>query len=172
MDGLKTGANYTLTVYTANGHLRSQPVAGSKFTLPLPPKDPKITYFNKSHITLKWTAPTNALQTAQYDVHVRTDFWGHSWNRQVGSNNSFTFDGLKAGTKYDFEVRTKAGGLISEPVGISQQTERREISLSMLCSSERALLCDSDGMREVMFLRLSTFFSNRLNDSVFWELKY
>ncbi|XP_071400376.1 receptor-type tyrosine-protein phosphatase H-like [Centroberyx affinis] len=173
LSDLKTGAEYTLTVYTAKGHLRSQPVVGSTFTMPSQPTMLIITSFNKSHMTLEWTPPRNVLQTAQYVICVRTNFWGHSWNQTVNSSNNFTFDDLKAGTKYDFEVRTKAGELRSDPATVSQHTEaeKREISLSMLCSSQSALHCDTNATRKDVLKQLHEYFNEHLKDFVFWELK-
>ncbi|XP_030608824.1 fibronectin-like [Archocentrus centrarchus] len=167
---LKNAANYTVEVRTVSGNLISSSVSASIFTLPSPPTDAKATQFTKDSITFLWNAPANSL-TPTYYVTLNSSFWGQRWS-SLTSEKNYTFNGLKSGTYYSFEVRAVADGRQSDPANTLKCTEpdKREISLSMLCTSSSPLLCDDANTRDAVFEQLKEFFE-KLNDSIFWELK-
>ncbi|XP_029932406.1 receptor-type tyrosine-protein phosphatase eta [Myripristis murdjan] len=170
INGLKAAANYTVAVYTVSGDLRSPKTVMSNFTLPVKPGEPSIRSWNASRISLEWPASENT-EAARYLVSVRASFWGDHWDETV-NKTSITFDNLRSGTKYDFEVRTLAGDLKSDPVSISKQTDPEEgrIVLSMLCSSVEPLLCDHQTTRDHMFEKLHDHFKGLMSTQVFWNL--
>lgn len=51
-----------------------------------------------------------------YLVNASSSFWGHNSSYYVKDETSYTFSGLKSGTKYLFEVQTVAGPILSEPI--------------------------------------------------------
>ncbi|XP_034757264.1 receptor-type tyrosine-protein phosphatase eta [Etheostoma cragini] len=170
-DGLKTAANYTLIVYAFSGHRTSPSVRNSCFTKPMPPTNATALSSNKNQITFQWKPPENITTRANYSLRISSHFWGV--NRSETTNNtSYTFGDLKSGTRYDFEVRTVADREPSNPACVSHWTEaeKREISLSMLCSSTEPLLCDQNTTREDVFNQLYARFNTLLGDNVFWEL--
>lgn len=171
-NGLKTAANYTVLVYTFSGHIKGPPVESSTFTKPLPPTKVEVLETKKNQITFGWKAPDNA-ETVTYDVKINSSFWGHSWSERLVNKTSHTFGGLKSGTRYDFEVKTVADEECSTPATMSHftETEKREITLSMLCSSASSLLCDQSTTRESVFNELQAHFNELLGNRIDWELK-
>ncbi|XP_070786324.1 fibronectin [Enoplosus armatus] len=170
-NGLKTAANYTVTVYSVSGHIRGPPVGGSKFTLPMPPTDVTVFSHDKK-VTIKWNAPVSTV-TVGYSVKISSSFWGHSWIDILDDITNHTYNGLNSGTKYDFEVRTLADKLSSDPANASHTTDanKKEISLSMLCSSREPLLCDNTNTRESVFNQLQAHFMEHLRDTIVWKLE-
>ncbi|KAA8579124.1 hypothetical protein FQN60_007244 [Etheostoma spectabile] len=139
---------------------------------PKPPTNASAISSNKNQITFQWKPPENITTTANYSLRISSQFWGD--NRSATTNNtSYTFGNLKSGTRYHFEVQTVADREPSEPAQVSHCTdaEKREISLSMLCSSTEPLLCDKNTTREEVFNQLNARFNKLLGDNVFWELK-
>ncbi|XP_018526952.1 receptor-type tyrosine-protein phosphatase beta isoform X2 [Lates calcarifer] len=171
-DGLKTAANYTVIVYSVSGHLYGPPVESSKFTLPLPPTNARVASSTKTQLTFKWTAPEN-IQTAKYSVKLESKFWKHNLSFEVDNVTNYTFRNLTSGTKYNFEVKTVTDDQTSEAAMTSCNTEpdKREISLSMLCSSSEPLLCVNNNIKEGVFQELRTRFIKLFNDTVFWKLE-
>ncbi|GLD70871.1 receptor-type tyrosine-protein phosphatase eta [Lates japonicus] len=171
-DKLKTAANYTVIVYSVSGHLYGPPVECSKFTLPLPPTNAKVDSSTKTQLSFKWTAPEN-IQTAKYSVKLESKFWNHNLSFEVDNITNYTFRNLISGTRYNFEVRTVTEDQISDAENISHCTEpdKREISLSMLCSSSEPLHCANDNIKESVFQQLKRRFADLFKDQVFWELK-
>ncbi|XP_031154302.1 receptor-type tyrosine-protein phosphatase eta-like [Sander lucioperca] len=171
-DGLKTAANYTVIVYTFSGYLNSLPVNSSCFTKPLPPTNARTQIYDKHQITIQWNPPDNIAPRAMYSLKISSGFWGYSMSYTT-TTTSYQFGDLKSGTKYNFEVQTMAGNETSGAVVVSQCTaaEKREISLSMLCSSAVPLLCDNTTTRKHVFEKLNARFNMLLRDSVFWTLE-
>ncbi|XP_073330810.1 receptor-type tyrosine-protein phosphatase eta [Pagrus major] len=173
--GLKNAANYTVIVRIAKDKLEGPPVEKSTFTLPGPPTDAKVISTNKTQITFEWVAPINASKV-MYAVRLSSSFWSHSFSANV-TKTQHTFHGLRSGTRYEFEVRTVVGQLSSSPEKLNHCTvaEKREISLSMLCSSAEVLLCDKNTTRESVFRQLRAHFENKLGSvgsgDVFWSLE-
>ncbi|XP_044039675.1 receptor-type tyrosine-protein phosphatase eta-like isoform X3 [Siniperca chuatsi] len=168
-DSLKSAANYTVIVYKVSGHLKGPPVESSNFTLPLPPTLGKVTS-SGNQIMIEWNPPVNT-STVNYSVKISSSFWGHNLSDTV-NNTNHTFSGLKSGTKYYYEVRTLAGVWSSTPLAGNQCTDavKRDISLSMLCSSAEPLLCDHNSTKESVFVQLHAYFNKLLGDNIFWEL--
>ncbi|XP_049922853.1 receptor-type tyrosine-protein phosphatase eta-like [Epinephelus moara] len=172
-DGLMNAANYTVIVYAISGHIKSSPVADSTFTKPSPPTDLIVINTSKNQITFQWKAPVN-ISKATYSVKINSSFWKYSKVETLYNKTSYTSEGLISGTKYDFEVRTiTTPEESSDPVTVSNCTEpdKREIGLSMLCSSAEILLCDTTTTRKSVFEQLKAHFNNQLGDNIFWELE-
>ncbi|XP_071315259.1 receptor-type tyrosine-protein phosphatase eta-like [Trachinotus anak] len=170
--GLKTAAEYIVKVYSVIGHLVSSPVEGSKFTKPRQPTHVSVSNFNETQITFQWKAPPNIVN-AKYLVNLNSKFWGQSLTGNVDNKTSYTFDNLKSGTIYDFQVRTMADQDLSPPLCMSHQTEPqlREIGLSMLCSSSEPLHCANENTRKLIFEQLQEHFNRTLEGGVFWKLE-
>lgn len=171
-DGLKAAANYTVIVVTFSGHVKGAPVERSNFTRLLPPTDAKRISSEKHQITFQWTAPKNAAKVS-YAVRIHASFWGHDYSAVVDNQTSYTFGNLMSGTKYTFEVRSEAYGQSSAPAVASHSTdaEKREVSLSMLCSSAESLFCDNGTTRETVFTQLKEHFKELFGDNIFWKLE-
>ncbi|XP_074480708.1 receptor-type tyrosine-protein phosphatase H [Sebastes fasciatus] len=171
-DKLKFAANYTVIVYTVSGHIKSLAVERSKFTGVVPPTNAAVISSNKKNITFQWKAPDNIV-TARYSVRINSSFWDHNQSDTVEDKTTYTFVGLESGTRYDFEVRLVADGKSSTPATVSVFTvaEKREITLSMLCSSDESLLCDKYTTRDDVYNQLHEHFYELLGDNVFWKLE-
>ncbi|KAM6894219.1 tenascin-R [Lycodopsis pacificus] len=171
-DGLKAAANYTVIVVTFSGHVKGAPVECSNFTRLVPPTDAKRISSDKHQITFQWTAPENGAKVS-YAVRIHASFWGHDNSAVVDNQTSYTFDKLTSGTKYTFEVRSKAYGQCSAPAVVSHCTdaEKREVSLSMLCSSAKSLFCDNGTTRATVFTQLEEHFQDLFGDNIFWKLE-
>lgn len=90
-------------------------------SVPLPPTDTTVTSFDKEHITFQWKPPANSA-AVMYSVKISSSFWGHSLSDTVDNKTSYTFGGLKSGTRYKFEVRTVVDGKSSAPANVSHST--------------------------------------------------
>ncbi|XP_056225399.1 receptor-type tyrosine-protein phosphatase H [Seriola aureovittata] len=167
---LKNAANYTVVVYSIMHHLRGPLVQDYIFTKPSPPTDANATS-NKTHITFQWKAPVNTGK-AKYLVQLISNFWGQNRTDTVDNDTSYTFDNLKSGSKYELQVQTVAGEERSNPLNTScfTEPELREISLSMLCSSSKLLLCDKGEAKDKVFDELEKRLKEKLGDNVLWSL--
>ncbi|XP_047444839.1 receptor-type tyrosine-protein phosphatase H [Mugil cephalus] len=170
---LKIAANYTVLVYAVSGDLLSQSVGASNFTLPRPPTNAVATDRNHSSITFTWKAPENASPNITYLVTLNSIFWNYTHKDSVYGSTRYVFSNLISGTTYDFEVRTEAGNVMSNPAKARNETARDErlLSLSMLCTSETPLLCSNSTTWESIRKQLEDHFFKELGRSVFWELK-
>nr|XP_020484803.1 receptor-type tyrosine-protein phosphatase eta-like [Labrus bergylta] len=170
-ENLKSTATYVVIVSAVSGHLSSAPVMGSVSTTPARPQNLTVTKSYKNKITFQWKAPDNTA-SVKYIVKISSSFWKHSFSNMTQDQTSYTFDGLKSGTRYKIEVQTVAGQKSSPPVTVSHFTvaETREISLSMMCSSAESLLCNQTNVRERVLDQLEAHFKKELGDDVFWEL--
>ncbi|KAM9406752.1 receptor-type tyrosine-protein phosphatase eta isoform 1-T4 [Salvelinus alpinus] len=179
---LKAGAEYTVTVTTLNGYLKSDPVRESNFTLPLPPQSAKIDFFNKSHVTLSWKAPVASQGVeVKYLVKYLTEFWNDMQTKETNATN-YTFHELHAGTNYTFEVRVKAGTQESQPIQTSQNTTAtvRVQTMTMACSSSEPSICEHSGTQRKVLQNLKSHFRKSFSkmendiwvDKVFWELEW
>ncbi|XP_031648006.1 receptor-type tyrosine-protein phosphatase eta-like [Oncorhynchus kisutch] len=176
--GLKAGAEYTVTVTTLNGYLKSQPSSTTVFTFPVHPEPAKIDSFSESHVTLSWGAP-KASQGVEltYLVKYTTEFWNLTKNVIVKNATTYIFHGLHAGTNYDFEVRVKAGTQESSPVTVSQMTiaKKRVLTITMKCSSIVPLHCEDIRTQTEVLSKLQEHFRKEFYkkiDIVFWELDW
>uniref|UniRef100_A0A3Q1F1Y8 Receptor-type tyrosine-protein phosphatase eta-like n=1 Tax=Acanthochromis polyacanthus TaxID=80966 RepID=A0A3Q1F1Y8_9TELE len=171
-DELKTAANYTVDVHAVSGHLQGPSMKVSKFTLPSPPTNANATFVNKSAITFTWTPPKN-IAKATYLVELNSTFYSQSWSDKIIDETSYTFSNLTSGTKYCFEVLVLGGEQESSPASrcTVTETEERQISLSMLCSSAETLLCDNSTTRTRVFKQLKDHFSELLKDDIVWTLE-
>lgn len=167
---LKVAANYTVKIHTVNGHLFSTVVVDSCFTKPVKPGPIQFQDSNRSHIALEWEPPRDTGAT-RYLVKYHAAFWGHRGNLEV-NDTGVTVGGLHAGTKYVFEVQTLAGILFSEATRGTRFTDadKRRVTLSMLCSSDESLFCDSDATRKKVHRKLKEHFSTSPLKDVFLEL--
>ncbi|KAJ4948414.1 hypothetical protein JOQ06_019948 [Pogonophryne albipinna] len=170
--GLKTAAEYNVTVYAFNGHLNGEPLTRSIFTMPSPPTKAKSTYQDKSSITFEWDPPAKVGRVT-YAVGIISSFWGHNVSERIENKTTHTFTGLKSGTKYDFRVQTVADKELSTAATVSHCTDadKREISLSMMCSSAEPLLCDGKATRDSVFKQLLKHFNEVLGGNIFWTLE-
>ncbi|XP_060886668.1 receptor-type tyrosine-protein phosphatase eta [Labrus mixtus] len=168
---LKSTATYIVIVSAVSGHLSSLPVMRSVSTTPAAPKDLTVTKSYKNKITFQWKSPNNTA-SVMYNVKISSSFWKHSISKMIKDQTNYTFNDLNSGTRYEIEVQTCAGGKSSNPVTVSHFTEAetREISLSMMCSSAEALLCEKNYTRERVLEQLEAHFEKELGDGVFWEL--
>ncbi|XP_023838189.1 receptor-type tyrosine-protein phosphatase eta-like [Salvelinus sp. IW2-2015] len=176
--GLKAGAEYTVTVTTLNGYLKSQPRNRRVFTLPVPPEPAKIDNFTESNITLSWGAP-KASQGVEltYLVKYTTQFWNLTKTETVKNATTYIFHGLHAGTNYDFEVRVKAGTQESSPVTVSWMTtpNKRVLTITMKCSSSKPLSCEDNHTQSEVLSKLREHFRKEFYKKiniVFWELDW
>uniref|UniRef100_A0A4W5QKK7 Uncharacterized protein n=1 Tax=Hucho hucho TaxID=62062 RepID=A0A4W5QKK7_9TELE len=176
--GLKAGVEYTVTVTTLNGYLKSEPRNRTAFTLPVPPEPVKIDSFSENHVTLSWGAP-KASQGVEvtYLVKYTTEFWIVTKNKTVKNATTYTFNGLHAGTNYDFEVRVKAGTQESSPVTVSQMTiaKKRVQTITMKCSSSKPLYCEDIHTQTEVMSKLNEHFRKEFykkTDIVFWRLDW
>ncbi|XP_035530827.1 receptor-type tyrosine-protein phosphatase eta [Morone saxatilis] len=169
---LKTGGNYKVIVSAVSGTFQGPPEESSKFTLPLPPTDAKVTFRHKDNLTLEWKPPANSASVS-YTVSINSSFWGYTMSGNVFNTTSYVFTGLKSGTKYYLEVKTVVGELLSSAANASATTvtEPREIHLSMMCSSAQSLLCDKASTRKNVFEELKAHFKSLLSDSIIWTLE-
>ncbi|XP_056156170.1 fibronectin [Lampris incognitus] len=172
-NNLNPATKYTVTVYTVFKELFSEPEVTSNFTQPVRPSQAEITSSNKSHITLKWTPPDN-VGNVTYLVSYHSNFWNNSEHPFSTNENNITIGSLHAGTKYVFEVRTVVEHLQSNPTNISgsTQADKRELTLSMLCSSTENKRCDANSTMTDALKELKNYFENLLGDNVFWELQW
>ncbi|KAK5875870.1 hypothetical protein CesoFtcFv8_026905 [Champsocephalus esox] len=170
--GLKTAAEYNVTVYAFNGNLNGEPLTRSIFTMPSPPTNAKSTYQDKSSITFEWDPPAKVGRVT-YAVGIISSFWGHAVSERIENKTTHTFTGLKSGTKYDFHVQTVADKELSTAANVSHCTDadKREISLSMMCSSAEPLLCDGKATRDSVFEQLRKHFNEVLGGNIFWTLE-
>ncbi|KAI4808136.1 hypothetical protein KUCAC02_000204 [Chaenocephalus aceratus] len=161
--GLKTAAEYDVTVYAFNERLNGEPLTRSIFTMPSPPTNAKSTYQDKSSITFEWDPPAKVGRVT-YAVGIISSFWGHAVSERIENKTTHTFTGLKSGTKYDFQVQTVADKELSTAATVSHCTDadKREISLSMMCSSAEPLLCDGKATRDSVFEQLRKHFNEGL----------
>ncbi|XP_069025884.1 receptor-type tyrosine-protein phosphatase eta [Embiotoca jacksoni] len=168
---LKTSSKYTVVVHVVSGHLVSPPMTLSEFTLPSEPTNVKGEG-NQNSITFTWTAPDN-IEKATYIVNISSNFWGQSWSDTVRDRTTHTFNDLKSGSSYRFQVSTVAGGLTSVPGSVTVRTEPDpiEVGLSMMCSSSRSLLCDNSTTRQTVFEQLEEHFRDLLKEEIKWELQ-
>ncbi|XP_034532726.1 fibronectin [Notolabrus celidotus] len=169
-EGLKAATKYKVIVWAVSGNLRSPPMEGFESTNPLPPTNLTVTHADKTKITFQWKAPVNT-SSVLYSVKISSSFWGHSFNKTINQTN-YTFEGLKSGTKYQFEVQTVAGRKSSNSVTLSHFTEAdiREISVSMLCSSTEPLLCGKEDTKKSVLSQLQAHLGRELGNDVFWSL--
>lgn len=111
--------------------------------MPSKPTNASVLSKNSSQITFQWTPPIN-IATGNYSVKLSSSFWNETWWEFVNTT-SHTFTGLKSGTKYQFEVRTWAGGLKSEPVSIPQSTGENLtlmiVNALLVCKSYITITC-------------------------------
>ncbi|KAG7243407.1 hypothetical protein INR49_011864 [Caranx melampygus] len=167
---LKTAAKYKVKVYSVMGNIRGAPVEDFMFTRPEPPIDARIITeeTNKTHITFGWTPPKN-IENATYQVSISSTFWRHHWSYRVEDKTSFIFNESKSGTKYLFEVQTVAGQNMSLPKNTTYVTEanKKEISLSMLCSSSEPLHCSETSVLSELRHRLEKAWV----DGITWSLE-
>ncbi|XP_010769395.1 fibronectin-like [Notothenia coriiceps] len=170
--GLKTAAQYQVIVYASNGHLEGEPSTKSIFTMPSPPTNAKSTYQDKSSITFEWDPPAKVGRVT-YAVGIISSFWGHTVSERIENKTTHKFTGLKSGTKYDFQVQTVAAEHLSAAATVSKYTvaDKREISLSMMCSSAEPLLCDENTSRVSVFEQLKKHFNEVLGENIFWKLE-
>ncbi|XP_028284948.1 fibronectin isoform X2 [Parambassis ranga] len=169
--GLKTAAYYTVIVTAVSGGIKGFPVESSKFTTPLQPRSAKAINTTKNTITFEWEPPKNAGSTT-YFVTISSSFWNIARNTTV-TGTIYKFESLKSGSNYTFEVSTWAGDLRSNPTTVSAYTEpdEREVTLSVLCSSSTALLCDSRTTRENLFKQWRAHFQTKLGGDVSWKFQ-
>ncbi|KAF3697924.1 Fibronectin [Channa argus] len=167
---LKTAANYTVKVYAISGNFQSPPVNSSKFTLPSPPTNAMVSYWNQKEIQIEWTPPVN-IATATYLININSSFWGQRWSTKVTNQTSYKFSNLNSGTNYQFEVITLAGELKSKAATVTQYTVQNkiQISLSMMCSSEILLYCSNSTTSKQIYEKLNSTFTEMLG-GVFWKL--
>ncbi|XP_069578990.1 receptor-type tyrosine-protein phosphatase H-like [Brachyistius frenatus] len=168
---LKTSSKYTVVVFVVSGHLVSPQMTLTEFTLPSEPTNVKGEG-NQNSITFTWTAPDN-IEKATYVVNISSDFWGQSWSDTVRDRTTHTFNDLKSGSSYRFQVSTVAGGLTSVPGSVTVRTEPDpiEVGLSMMCSSPQSLLCDNSTTKQRVFEQLEEHFRQLLKEEIKWELK-
>ncbi|XP_075968570.1 receptor-type tyrosine-protein phosphatase eta [Anarhichas minor] len=171
-DKLEAAANYTVIVSTFHRHVKGAEVQSSNFTRLLPPTNAKRISSNKRQITFQWTAAENRANV-NYSVRIHSSFWGYDNSAVVNNTTSYTFDNLMSGTNYTFEVRSEAHGQTSIPAFVSHLTdaEKREVSLSMLCSSTESLFCEKDTTRDTVFEQLREHLKELLGDKIFWKLE-
>ncbi|XP_051738883.1 receptor-type tyrosine-protein phosphatase eta isoform X2 [Ctenopharyngodon idella] len=171
--GLMAAVNYTVTVVTLNGDLKSKPATNSKYTVPVSPSWVNAIS-DKTNITVTWGAPEDSKDALiEYFVQCRTDFWKEVFHNTT-TNTSISFTHLKPGTKYDFNVSVVAGNLTSLPVNTSTKTEpeKRTLILTMLCSSETPLQCEKNETQTDLLDELNKTFNNGFHDLVHWKLKW
>lgn len=96
----------------------------SLLLVPSPPSNPSVVSNTSSQITFQWIAPQN-IATAEYSVRLNSSFWTQTWSAVVNNKTSYMFNNLTSGTKYQFEVRTKAGDLLSDPVSLTAYTGKQ-----------------------------------------------
>ncbi|XP_029310934.1 receptor-type tyrosine-protein phosphatase eta isoform X2 [Cottoperca gobio] len=171
-DNLKTAANYTVIVFPFIAHVKGSSVARYRFTKPSPPTDVRVVYSNKNQITVQWSAPQN-IATASYAVSINSSFWSYTLLSHVHNITSYTVRHLHSGTKYDFRVQTMADQELSAPATHSHftESEKREIGLSMMCSSAKPLFCDSKVTREYVLNQLRAHLYKVLGDNIVWKLE-
>ncbi|XP_072232623.1 uncharacterized protein [Leuresthes tenuis] len=104
---------------------------------------------------------------------MSSSFWDESHSEEVSGETYVKFDGLKSGSKYQFQVQTVAGKRKSEPRIHSESTDpdKMEISLSMICSTMEADACDPKYAADYVNGQLEKLFNDLLKGEVFWELK-
>ncbi|XP_034425247.1 receptor-type tyrosine-protein phosphatase H-like [Hippoglossus hippoglossus] len=118
---LKAGAKYTVIVRSVSGHLQSQPLEKSKFTLPRPSTGATVISTGRDRLTFQWTAPDN-IGTPTYLVTLTSIFWDQHWSFNLVNISTHTFQNLTSGTRYTFQVRTVTDEAQSSPVTISHLT--------------------------------------------------
>ncbi|XP_056306689.1 receptor-type tyrosine-protein phosphatase eta [Danio aesculapii] len=170
--GLMAAVRYSITIITFNGKLQSDPAVVSDYTRPTSARSPKATV-NKRNITVSWEPPSDSKDARiNYTVTYHTSFWGEYYTSNT-SDTQLTFDNLRSGTTYDFNIAVVAGILTSNPVSTSAQTEpvKKVLSLVMLCSSVHALECATDETLHELYNKLSYQTAGKL-DGVYWKLKW
>ncbi|XP_054457075.1 receptor-type tyrosine-protein phosphatase eta-like [Anoplopoma fimbria] len=169
---LKAAANYTVIVSTFSGHLEGPQDSSSSFTKLVPPSNASVISSDKNQISFQWTPPDNTAKV-HYRVQLSASFWGYNQSKVLHDETKHTFVNLKSGTKYDFEVRTLLNEDLSDAAVVSHctESEKREISLSMMCSSATSLLCDETTTRDDVFEQLKNHFGELLGDSIVWKLE-
>lgn len=169
---LSSAANYTVTVFSVIAQNRSSGFSKSIFTQPNPPQNVQLSGKNKTHLTFTWSPPRNTVRV-HYLVNLMSRFWGQNFSKTLDDRTMYTFENLTSGTKYTFQVQTKAGKQLSEPANLTAATDpvKRQITLSMVCSSHIPLHCDKNDTRNSTFQKLKFEFQEFLGDNIFWNLE-
>ncbi|XP_061089550.1 receptor-type tyrosine-protein phosphatase eta-like [Conger conger] len=169
---LKSGVPYNVTVYTelTNKSLLSEGVSKCIFTLPLAPERIYVTSYNMTSISLKWDVPKELQDSmVNYEVKFTADFWKHTERMNVTERN-VTFNALKPGTKYTFEVKTLAGVLESESIPTFAFTvpNNKTLILMIQCSSVKQEDCEN---KTKILEDLKNIVRKKLQDQVTWNLE-
>ncbi|XP_024144316.2 receptor-type tyrosine-protein phosphatase H [Oryzias melastigma] len=168
---LKSATNYTVYVYAVSGTHTGVNVSTSEFTLPASPQNLRSPFNSTDKITLEWDAP-DGITEAIYIINF-TSIWSQSSKVEVKDITSHNFTNLKSGTRYFFQVYSRAGEFTSLPTSYNVSTVpvKTDLSLSMLCSSAQSLLCADDNQKKGVFIKLQEHFNKKLGNAVFWELE-
>ncbi|KAJ0006603.1 hypothetical protein NQD34_013876, partial [Periophthalmus magnuspinnatus] len=173
-ENLNGAANYTVKVSSVSGGTPSEEVSASIFTLPVPPRDPKLAEHNRTHLTFTWLPPPRT-ERVGYVVKLNSSFWGFHEEVVLDNETTHTFGGLKSGTNFTFEVQTTAGNVShrSEVRSIRASTDPvlKELTLATVCSSSQDMLCNANETRQSAFEELLSHFKSLLGDHVVWSLK-
>ncbi|XP_048030526.1 mucin-3A-like [Megalobrama amblycephala] len=171
---LKAGVEYTVTVITLNGDLRSHDSTKSAYTKPTKPGPAKAITHDKTSITVSWEEPAESTgANISYKVDYHAPFWGDRDNTTI-KKRVYTFSNLKSGTRYNFDVRVLAGNDESPAVSTYADTEpeKKTLTLTMLCSSQTALQCEKNETQTELLKQLNGIFKGKLQENVYWRLKW
>ncbi|TRZ04102.1 hypothetical protein DNTS_013902 [Danionella cerebrum] len=170
--GLHAAVNYTVTVTTVNGDLKSDVVTVSIFTKPTKPESCSAKG-GQAGINVTYVPPIDSGNSnINYSVKYISSFWKEE-NVTYTNKTNINIPNLQNGTTYRIEVRVVAGSLMSDPCTAEAQTEPEKMTLTliMMCSSIEPLYCGKITTKDDMLKKLTDLTNPTLN-GVYWGLKW
>ncbi|CAL8377403.1 unnamed protein product [Gadus morhua 'NCC'] len=123
IEDLLPGTEYTFTIIRIVDGKHSKSESVSVCTVAIPPGNVQVSNVSSSTVSLTWETPAG-----EVGGYVVTCFYDSETHReQTTDSDTVTFSDLKAGLKYDFQIKTqlKSGGL-SQPALTSAHTETKQ----------------------------------------------
>lgn len=97
------GNSFTIRAVDKAGNIGEKTVSVEDQELPTAPSDLQVMQKTTTFITLSWTAGTDNMGVAGYNVYQGDELVG----RTAGTDTVYTVTGLEQGTEYTFTVRTR-----------------------------------------------------------------
>ncbi|XP_060779722.1 receptor-type tyrosine-protein phosphatase eta isoform X2 [Neoarius graeffei] len=174
--GLQAAALYNVSVvtYVKNDMNPSVEVRKMIYTKPTKPGNASAKTLSNTSVNLMWESPNQSenLKNIHYIVDYLSVFWKESKTLDVFGNNSVIIGGLKSGSKYEFNIKVKAGNEISDPSSTTGFTDTnwRTLSLTMMCSSSTQLFCMENTTSQSVLTEMKQLIRAQMGDGIAWNL--